>query len=274
MKTLLALAFCSLLAAPAFAGGVVLINQSNALAGSVTPGDAPGFPVTISVAGSYQLSSNLVVPDASTTAIQVTADNVTIDLNGFSIVGPVACVQGLLVASCNSSSGIGIESESLSNTNLSISNGTITGMGGAGIYILGEAHIDHVQTNNCGGGGILVGGPAGTTIISSSVAYGNGGTAGIYTLGAVIGSAASRNQHDGIDAGSVITNSTAISNGGAGINATQGGTVVNGNTVGFNSGAGITALCASSIIGNVAYANNGNIVTSGSGCLLLNNVTQ
>src|SRR5947208_13936545 len=71
--------------------GVVLINQSAALAGNVTPGDTPGFPVTISVSGSYRLSGNLTVPDANTTAIQITADDVTIDLNGFAIAGPTVC---------------------------------------------------------------------------------------------------------------------------------------------------------------------------------------
>ena len=46
--------------------GVVLINQAAALAGNVTPGDTPGFPVVISVSGSYRLSGNLTVPDANT----------------------------------------------------------------------------------------------------------------------------------------------------------------------------------------------------------------
>jgi hypothetical protein len=67
--------------------GLVLIDQNHALAGSVTPGDAPGFPVTISQAGSYRLASNLTVP-AGVDAIQITANDVTIDLNGFSIIGP------------------------------------------------------------------------------------------------------------------------------------------------------------------------------------------
>src|SRR5438270_1570559 len=71
--------------------GVVLIDQNRALAGNVTPGDAPGFPVTISVPGSYRLSGNLMVPDAHTSAISITADHVTIDLNGFSIIGPTVC---------------------------------------------------------------------------------------------------------------------------------------------------------------------------------------
>src|SRR5436190_10630805 len=84
--------------------GIVLIDQNRALAGGVTPGDAPGFPVTISLAGSYRLSGNLTVPDANTTAINITADNVTIDLNGFSIIGPVVCTPiGTPVTSCSPS---------------------------------------------------------------------------------------------------------------------------------------------------------------------------
>ena len=41
--------------------GIVLIDQNRALAGNVTPGDAPGFPVTLSQPGSYRLSGNLRV---------------------------------------------------------------------------------------------------------------------------------------------------------------------------------------------------------------------
>lgn len=106
--------------------GVVLINQSTALAGNVTPGDAPGFPVTISVTGSYKLSGNLTVPDANTTAIQITADDVTIDLNGFSILGPTVC-SGVPVTSCSPmGSGAGILSQ---KSNITLSNGKIRGMG-------------------------------------------------------------------------------------------------------------------------------------------------
>jgi hypothetical protein len=72
---------------------VVLIDQKHALAGGVTPGDAPGFPVTISQPGSYRLSGNPTVPDLNTTAIHITADRVTLDLNGFSISGPAACTS-------------------------------------------------------------------------------------------------------------------------------------------------------------------------------------
>ncbi len=70
--------------------GVVLINQQRAMAGNITPGDAPGFPIRISVPGSYQLSGNLKVTGTgpvSTPAFEITTDDVTLDLNGFVISG-------------------------------------------------------------------------------------------------------------------------------------------------------------------------------------------
>src|SRR5580693_4484830 len=57
--------------------GVVLINQSTVMA-------AGGFPYTISQPGSYRLSGNLALTTVSA-AIVITASNVTLDLNGFSI---------------------------------------------------------------------------------------------------------------------------------------------------------------------------------------------
>ena len=73
--------------------GVILIDQSRALAGNITPGDTPGFPITISQSGSYRLSSNLSVPSGFN-AIVLTAANVTIDLNGFTITTPVQAPGG------------------------------------------------------------------------------------------------------------------------------------------------------------------------------------
>ena len=90
--------------------GVVLIDQNHALAGNLTPGDLPGFPVTLSQPGSYKLSGNLTVPDANTTAIQITADHVTLDLNGFAIIGPVVCTSSPAVCPAPGS-GIGVNAD-------------------------------------------------------------------------------------------------------------------------------------------------------------------
>lgn len=67
--------------------GVTEINQTIALSGGVTPGDAAGFPVTIDQAGSYRLTGNLTVPNENTTAVVISVEGVTLDLNGFSIIG-------------------------------------------------------------------------------------------------------------------------------------------------------------------------------------------
>src|SRR5438270_9518468 len=81
-----------------------------AFAGNVTPGDTPGFPVTISQPGSYRLSGNLTVPDANTTAISVTDNNITIDSQGFSILGLTTGV-GVPVTSCSpAGNGQGVSS--------------------------------------------------------------------------------------------------------------------------------------------------------------------
>jgi hypothetical protein len=77
---------------------VINIDQAKALAGNVTPGDLPGFPIQIRSSGSYRLSGPLTVPDNTTRAIEIIADDVTLDLNGFAVrgalCGPVRCVIG------------------------------------------------------------------------------------------------------------------------------------------------------------------------------------
>jgi hypothetical protein len=85
------------------ASGIVYVNQASALKGDITPGDARGFPITISRSGSYKLSGNLRVSDPKKAAINITAANVSLDLNGFTIQGPCPtrdqCPPGTGVAS-------------------------------------------------------------------------------------------------------------------------------------------------------------------------------
>ncbi len=74
--------------------GVVVFTQADALAGNVTPGDTPGFPVTISVGGSYRLGSNLVVTTA-VNGIEIRANEVSIDMAGFTLAGSGAGRNGI-----------------------------------------------------------------------------------------------------------------------------------------------------------------------------------
>jgi hypothetical protein len=242
--------------------GVVLINQNSALAGNVTPGDTPGFPVTISVSGSYKLSGNLTVPDADTTAIQITVDSVTIDLNGFSIIGPTVCT-GVPVTSCSpSGTGKGIQSNS---AHITLFNGEIRGMGSDGISLSGQGthRIKEIRAFSNGGHGI-----AGLAIVSSCVSDQNreSGIIGAYLA---IGNQAALNGLNGIEFVGVATNNYAFANGGQGIN---GDGTFNGNTVFANRGAGIRAKCPSAIVSNTASENvGGDIFTDGGGCTRANN---
>jgi hypothetical protein len=270
MKILFSLAILAALAVPIYAvDGIVLINQSNALAGNVTPGDTPGFPVTISVSGSYKLSGNLTVPDASTAGIVIAADFVSLDLNGFSIIGPVVCSGGPPVTSCSLSSP-GANGISSSNNGITISNGIIRGMGYQGIVLFGaSSRIVNVQAFSNAGEGIVVGGRQ-SAVVSGCTAM-NNGSVGFEAQGTLSGNIAIGNQSHGflVDSSSTLVNNVAMLNGLDGI---VGSGTFRGNVSSQNVGAGISATCPSVIAVNFAAGNpGGNIVTSGTGCVLVNN---
>jgi parallel beta-helix repeat protein len=110
-------------AAPAIAAdGQITITQAKANAGNVTPGDAPGFPVTLSLPGSYILASNLQ-PPANKAGIRIASGRVTIDFNGFQLNGAGVATTGIFGVDFNS---------------VTIRNGTITGFAAHGIYGEGE----------------------------------------------------------------------------------------------------------------------------------------
>ena len=119
-----------LLAAPVAAvDGEILIDQARVLAGGITPGDAPGFPATLSRPGRYKLTGNLTVP-ANTNGIEVTQHNVTIDLNGFTISRDPPPDKNGIVGGKNG---------------LRVTNGTIMGFN-HGIYLVGAfAVIENIR---------------------------------------------------------------------------------------------------------------------------------
>src|SRR4051812_34917070 len=102
------------------------IDQAAALAGSVTPGDAPGFPVRLSVPGSYQLQSNLEVPATVANAIEITASHVTLNLNGFLIFKKKPDTTPAIIGSAQRANFV------------KILNGHIHGMGGIDLGGIGN----------------------------------------------------------------------------------------------------------------------------------------
>jgi hypothetical protein len=138
--------------------GVIEINAARAVAGGVTGGDQPGYPVTISQPGSYRLTGSLEQPNDQTSVIEVTSSDVHLDLNGFNIVGiPGGCFRGLNQDNCppfdQNATAWGITS---AFANVTITNGTVTRIHGGGIRLQGPySQVQGVNVTHCLNTGIL-----------------------------------------------------------------------------------------------------------------------
>jgi hypothetical protein len=113
--------------------GVLEINQTCAVNTGCFSTDSAGFPIEIIEAGSYRLTGNLLVPP-NTTGIVVNAQAVTVDLNGFRILGGGGAV---------SSDGIHVLS-----AHAEIRNGTLQNFSRHGLFVdaafMGNASVARV----------------------------------------------------------------------------------------------------------------------------------
>jgi hypothetical protein len=207
--------------------------------------------VIISQPGSYRLSSNLTVPDELSTAIVILADNVTLDLNGFSILGPTVC-SGVPLACAPRNGGTGVfagTSGGASSDNLTVVNGTIRGFG-RGVFARGDnVRVEHVRAVSNDGSGIMVG--RGGTVSGNTASHNF--RAGIDALdGSTVRGNVSSDNFLGITvgAGSIVDGNTVLNNGTIGISALVIGAVVNGNTAMGNGGVGLL------LGGTVGYMQN------------------
>jgi hypothetical protein len=117
--------------------GVIEINQARALAGGISAGDAPGFPVTLSARGKYQLTSNLDVPGVG--GILITATAVTVDLNGFTIT----CTP----PSCRSGVATGVEATPLTLQNITVRRGAVRDFA-RGVMVGNYSVVEDVTATN------------------------------------------------------------------------------------------------------------------------------
>jgi hypothetical protein len=133
--------------------GTIEINQAKVLANG-------GFPYAITTSASYRLTGDLTVSSTSSDAIDVNTSDVTVDLNGFAIIGPGG-----------TTSGNGISSASA--TDVTVENGTITAFGGnAAIRAGNDSIIRNVHVSSSAQGIIAGTGSA----IFDSAAHDNSGT--------------------------------------------------------------------------------------------------
>lgn len=249
--------------------GVVLINQASALAGNVTPGDTAGFPVTISQPGSYKLSSNLTVTDPNTEVIFINSDNVTIDMNGFTIQGPSVCNggNGTATSSCTVSNTTSVGIDAGEHTGIKVVNGNIRGMGFAGIISIGDIYVEGINAS------FNATGMQATGVVIHNIANYNL-FVGFNGGGVLKENVANGNQIGflaGLGLEGVVVNNTANFNSGYGFFGQTGSTVVSGNSAKGNGTTNILVACPGSITGNsgsIAFnTSNG----SSTGCAVANN---
>jgi hypothetical protein len=269
----LAVTFCGVASA---GDGVVSINQAVAVAGSVTAGDAGGFPVSINAPGSYRLSGDLDLGAGATNAIEINADDVTLDLRGFSISG----------AGLASGSGVAMAGR----TNVEIRGGTIEGFANSAIRDsspTARAHrVIEVVVRDSGGDGIeLVG--AGHVIRDCEVSN-SGSVGGPLGVGILVGAgsavrrcSALSNARDGIRLaeGSLAVEVLASANGGVGVLLGEGGVVL--RSTARDGGSDGIATGAYSVVRESASANNGSSapaenagIRAGRGSVLARNVAN
>lgn len=127
------------------------IDQARALAGDRAAGDAPGFPLTIRRSGTYRLIGTLSVP-AGTSGIVIEASDVVLDLNGFTISGPVRCAQdrSSLVVRCSAPTSVrpqvnGVQS---SGQRVVIRNGGVGGFAGHGLHLDGSFVVEDLRVHS------------------------------------------------------------------------------------------------------------------------------
>jgi hypothetical protein len=235
----LAAAALAVVSLPALAvDGVVLIDQSRALAGNVTPGDAPGFPILITRPGSYRLASDLVVSDANAGAISITAEYVTLDLNGFSIRGPGTVGLGRGIKSTDAAGG---------GDAVTVMNGSVTGFGSHGVALDSNCFVENLRVANNRGDGIQA---TSGSIVKKNIVAGNQGDGiriGLQSL--VMGNIVSRNTGIGIVEGFPM--------------AGPRGAMVLDNAVSQNGGLGMSLGATSGYARNAVTDNTGGTVVGG-----------
>jgi hypothetical protein len=197
--------------APARAGSLE-IDQLCAAVGCF-PGDAPGFPVSITAPGEYRLTSNLdlrSLPGAENTkAILISADDVTVDLAGFALLGPTLC-SGQPTTCAPTGTGSGVSSSGKGTT---VRDGAVTGFGSSGVSIV-SGRLEGIRSWSNGSNGLLTVGEAAVVVDSAAFRNGNDGIQ-TYRYAVIAGSTAAQNGHDGVNGrqASAVEESVSFANG-------------------------------------------------------------
>ena len=205
------------------------------------PGDGNAVFV-ISQPGSYCLESN-VVGVAGKNGIRIDADNVTLDLAGFAVLGVGNSLNGIMINN---------------HFHIVIRNGSISGWSGHGLDGTSgaQSRIEDLRTNGNGRNGIVIN--SGSEVNNCVAAQNTGVGIAVSNNVLVTGCVSSLNGGHGFGLGTACTIKSCLACGNTGAGITTGGvnylTVIdcNANT---NTGGGIAALARAFITSSTAEGN-------------------
>lgn len=208
------------------------------------------WPCSVILAGSLTGTANQ-------NGIAITANDVTIDLAGHSLIGVTNSRDGILVSG--------------NRTNIAVRNGTVRSWGSDGVQASSayNSQFESVRASNNGANG-LQGGNGG--LVKDCQARANGADGIVSSIGCtIVDCASSENGSDGIVASTATTvsNCTAYNNDADGIAASSGSTVT-ACTCSANTGDGIQASFGSTITGCTLRGNSIGI-NAASDCRIVSN---
>jgi parallel beta-helix repeat protein len=206
--------------------------------GTNTPGDATDLFV-ISQPGSYYLTTNIVGVSGKN-GIEITANNVTLDLNGFALQGVSGAENAIYIPNAS--------------VNVTVRNGAISGWEGVNLSLPGLPAMYQ-------GGGVVSASSSSLNLVFERLnVAGNSTGFSIFSGGVVRDCNVANNSQDGMDVSSGTVSGCAVQdNGGIGIYLFPG--TVTRCLVQNNAASGIYVESAGSeVIGNNCLGNNsGNI---------------
>lgn len=235
------------------------------------------LPFTISASGSYYLTGNL----SGATGIVIIASNVTLDLNGFSLIGASATASAITSASAltnvtvrdggfagwTGSSVVNLGNVTQVRLEKLAINGTIAGTS-VGFLTGAGAVVQEVRVTAQPGTGISVG--TNSTVRDCVVTGGTGGGTHGFIVGAngtLLNCVAAGNGADGFNLGAscVVLNCSANGNGANGFDATGNGISLDGCSATSNTKAGFSLGHASVLKRCIAVGNSGTGIASNAG---------
>lgn len=224
--------------------GPVAPTQRTPIGLNTTPGDADSF-FKIIQPGSYYLTGN-ITGGAGRHGVEIAASGVTLDLNGFELLGTAGSLDGVSATAANL-------------TNIAVINGSVRSWGDEGVDLgtlpATSCRVTDVRAGVNAGTGIFVG--FGSTVTNCAA---SGNDTGIFAdTGSTVSHCSVRSNTIGIrtNAGCTVTNCSAASNTGIAILVSTGSTVVN-CAASFNSNDGIVADTGCTVSNCSAAVNLGN----------------